>query len=666
MRKLARVGRPASRSESSARTSGSRRSTAPRSAAARRTRPSSRCTCPACQPSAVDTEVSEATPSSSASSQWSSGWVPVSRSVAARSRSTYSVSRPTRSTCALPTSSSGSARSSQAEESSDSATPVSSRSRPNSQVFATYDARPKSARCSASKAQRTPDSRAQVSSCSRSSSLNPKRRRTGSARARSSTCVAGARPPATSSSARATREQRVGLDRRAVGEPDPQPVGGMAVVADHVAEPEPGLDQRARRCRCRGTSPARRAARGSGRRRAGRAAPRAARRPDGRRRGRRAPAPTGRRRRGRGRRGAASSAARSACSQPSRVVGGRGRRQLLGVGRRRGDGQRPLELARVAAEAGQQRVAHRRWWLSSAARSTAPRRPARVGPQRRRRDAAARRGRRARRASAASRSISVTDSRVWPNSESRVGRSNASGSSRSRLDGVAGGARPARAPSTRSTRRRQSSGCQARSAASGRPAPSVSRPCGPVGHQRRPLPGVRREEAGQPARDREAPAQPEVGLLAGRARARGVAPASSAQGSSRQASITSSSGQASASGAHGSSSRVPVISATSDPGERKSTAAQTPSPAGPAPSTWESRWLSHRSIPRAGTTTSSLANGSGSGVGEQPPEPVGQRVGADRAVQVEAHGTTLGATRRGARTRQPPHPVDAGAGADDV
>ena len=79
--------------------------------------------------------VSAATPPASPSSHSASGRVPVSRSVAATSRSTYSANRPASSTRLLPTSSSGSAVPSQACESSDIATPVSTRSRPNRQVF---------------------------------------------------------------------------------------------------------------------------------------------------------------------------------------------------------------------------------------------------------------------------------------------------------------------------------------------------------------------------------------------------------------------------------------------------------------------------------------------------------------------------------------------------
>ena len=246
MRKLARVGRPASRSDSSARTSGSRRSTCPRSAAARRTRPSSRCTWPDCQPSLVATAVSEETASSRASSQCSSGRVPVSRSVASRSRSTYSVSRPTRSTCALPTSSSGRARSSQAggvvgerdagEQPVEAELPgVLRRSRRARSARGARRRRPTA----------RPDSRAQRVELVEVvvAEPEPPAHRLGPRPGRGPASPV-ARPPARSSSAVGDAEQRVGLPRRTVGEPDPQPMRGMAAAPDHVAEPEPGLDQR--------------------------------------------------------------------------------------------------------------------------------------------------------------------------------------------------------------------------------------------------------------------------------------------------------------------------------------------------------------------------------------------------------------------------------------
>ena len=97
------------------------------------------------------------------------------------------------------------------------------------------------------------------------------------------------------------------------------------------------------------------------------------------------------------------------------------------------------------------------------------------------------------------------------------------------------------------------------------------------------------------------------------------------------------------SGAHGSSSVVPVISAISECGFLNSTPAHTPSAPAPRPRTCDNRWLSHRSTPRAGTRTSSEANGSGSGCGEERAEAVGQKIGAFSAVQMKGHRVaTLG------------------------
>ena len=123
-----------------------------------------------------------------------------------------------------------------------------------------------------------------------------------------------------SSNCAATPEQRIGLGQRAVGEPDPEPVGrdGRPVT------PRPGRNPRrsaARRSRYRGTSPGCRGARATRRRPAGRATPHAARRPAGRGcgsvhlhravvAGEHPAARPGRRR-----------PAMSACSQPSRVSG---------------------------------------------------------------------------------------------------------------------------------------------------------------------------------------------------------------------------------------------------------------------------------------------------------------------------------------------------------
>ena len=100
--------------------------------------------------------------------------------------------------------------------------------------------------------------------------------------------------------------------------------------------------------------------------------------------------------------------------------------------------------------------------------------------------------------------------------------------------------------------------------------------------------------------------------------------------------MVSSSGQTSRSGSHGSSCSRPSSSETSDRGWRNRTPAHTPSPPrGPVPSRCESRWVSQRSTPLAGTTTTSCANGSSSGVAKQLAEGVGEQVGARRAVEME-------------------------------
>ena len=92
-----------------------------------------------------------------------------------------------------------------------------------------------------------------------------------------------------------------------------------------------------------------------------------------------------------------------------------------------------------------------------------------------------------------------------------------------------------------------------------------------------------------------------------------------------------------ASGDHGSSSAVPVISAISECGLRNATPAQTPSAPSPRPRMCESRWLSHRSTPFAGTMTSSSAKGSASGVGQQRAEAVGEEIGAFGTVKMKRH-----------------------------
>ncbi|SKT61734.1 Uncharacterised protein [Mycobacteroides abscessus subsp. abscessus] len=93
----------------------------------------------------------------------------------------------------LLTSSSGSVAPSQACASSDSATPASTRSIPKRQVLCRKST-PYGARCSGSKPHRMFASRTHAVIASRSSSVKPKRIRTGDDSARFKTSLAVARP----------------------------------------------------------------------------------------------------------------------------------------------------------------------------------------------------------------------------------------------------------------------------------------------------------------------------------------------------------------------------------------------------------------------------------------------------------------------------------------
>ena len=106
-------------------------------------------------------------------------------------------------------------------------------------------------------------------------------------------------------------------------------------------------------------------------------------------------------------------------------------------------------------------------------------------------------------------------------------------------------------------------------------------------------------------------------------------------------SITSSSGHVMASGDHGSDSVVPVSSAINDRGDRIDTPAQTPSAPSPRPRVRESRWLSQRSTPRAGTTTSSSAKEIGLRRRQQFAEAVSKQIGALGAVDVKGHRNSI-------------------------
>ena len=162
--------------------------------------------------------------------------------------------------------------------------------------------------------------------------------------------------------------------------------------------------------------------------------------------------------------------ARSCWSQPSRSARGAGRRRRGRRGVHRVGGlQRALELAQVAAERGEQRVADPLVGVVLDARHAAALAGERV-PE-------GRRGVRqpqvhlAGSPSAASSSTSVTGIRVWPNSENRGGRSHRPGRARRSLEHAAGVARPASAPRPRPRAGARARAARTRSGASGLPGP---------------------------------------------------------------------------------------------------------------------------------------------------------------------------------------------------
>ena len=182
-------------------------------------------------------------PSVSACSQCASGWSPVSASTVRCNRSTNSASWPASSTRLLPTSSSGSVDADPGvrvvghrdagQDPVDAETPG---------VVHEVDA-DTGCRCSWSKPQRTFACRTQRVTSSRSSSVKPKRARTGAACARLSTSLAVTRLPASASSCDATPSSGlVWTSERSASRTRSRCAGMRA--AHHVAEPEVGVDQR--------------------------------------------------------------------------------------------------------------------------------------------------------------------------------------------------------------------------------------------------------------------------------------------------------------------------------------------------------------------------------------------------------------------------------------
>ena len=331
-------------------------------------------------------------------------------------------------------------------------------------------------------------------------------------------------------------------------------------------------------------------------------------------------------------------AATSDCSQPSRVSGCSPAAEVF-VGAQVGR-QADLQLAQIPAEGGEQRMVRPPGgWCRRGGRwvRAHPSAHARA----RRWDAAATGARRDGWPSASISSISVIGNRVCPNSDSRGGRSR--GDSRRRATvfwwRTCGGSAVDAVDEGLPQRRL--------------PAEVVVE----VGSRRR---ASRRAAAGAVARRRrraprcDAPRRSAAPAVAPARRPSSKCPRWVASvlhhGSSRLSSITSSSGQTMASGAHGSSSAVPVISAISECGFLNSTPAHTPSAPEPRPRTWDRRWLSHRSIPRAGTRTSSVANGSSSGCERRAPRPSASRSVRSarcRCRAIEGHPRTPDPTCRG-------------------
>ena len=259
------------------------------------------------------------------SSQWASGCSPVRSSSVIASRSTSSASRPARSMSLLSTSSSGSALSIQRSPSSAIAAPE--QDAVEAGAPGVLRDRGEAVRRAVLAVEPPADARRRHPAAEPFEVVvgepepSADRRRGGEVEH-----LAGGHPGVGElEQRRDSGEQRVGLAQRPVGEPDPEPVAGVAVLVGRgvVGQAERRGDQRRVVLDVRAHDERRRAARGSGRRRAGRPAPRAAPRPAAPGRGRRAPAGFGRRARAVAsacETGSASSC-NDCCSRPSRVGG---------------------------------------------------------------------------------------------------------------------------------------------------------------------------------------------------------------------------------------------------------------------------------------------------------------------------------------------------------
>ena len=215
---------------------------------------------------------------------------------------------------------------------------------------------------------------------------------------------------------------------------------------------------------------------------------------------------------GRGWRGGRAGASRAGSGPVLR----RGRRGAGDARRRRGA---PAQLAGVAAQGGQQRVVDPLGGRVVVARDR-PRRARGGRPRAPARAAGARGGRHVARRARQQLDLGDRQPRVAEEGEPvgqvelRSVRSAAAPPSRSCRTSGGGAGDPGEQPTPQL-------GLPEQVGVEGLPAPSVSRPGAPVGRPGRPLHGVRREDAGQPSRDRPAAGPAKVDPRRRRGRGRG-------------------------------------------------------------------------------------------------------------------------------------------------
>ena len=343
------------------------------------------------------------------------------------------------------------------------------------------------------------------------------------------------------------------------------------------------------------------------------------------------------------RRRATALARRSSWSQPSRRVGRAARRSTAARRGAAAVGEGALQLADVAAEGGQQRVADALVAVVVGARHRTARRPRRPAPATARSEGCGSHRCTSRCSpSAPSSSTSVTGSRVWPKSESRVGQVERLGRRR------AAGPASSRVPHVRAAARRRPppAGATARAARRGRASSARPAAVGVAARATSPRPAAaaarRTPRTAAPAAGRPRSAGPGAGRPPRRSRPWPTWRARvRAHGSSRDASSTVEQRPDQRVGRP----RV-LVAGAGDLGDQRARGCgsrrrrrRRRRAAARRPSRCESRWREpalHALAP--GPPPPRSANGSASGLREQVAEGVGEQVGARRAVEVERHG----------------------------